>query len=177
MRRRLAVVGDSLSGGGSILSYTQPLGMRARGHMVALIGGVAHCDVCNCAGVIAKAGGPRRHFYRSVREVALDGDVVRCHCATPRPIVATLAGETWFDDLAERYAVAAESPAVRGLESYDEQFTLKDGLGRLLPLTYYTLRFECGSLLHGTTDEAGRTVRHRTNGAKSIKLYIGHREE
>jgi hypothetical protein len=41
MRRRIAVAGDTLDGGGEIADYQQALGFRARGHKVALIGGMA----------------------------------------------------------------------------------------------------------------------------------------
>ena len=175
MRRRIAVVDDSLSGGGNILPYVQTSGFRAHGHIIALIGGKAHCDVCKITGVIAKAGGPRRPFYRCVQEAALDQDVVFCNCVTSRPIVATLAGQTWHDDLAEHYTEAVASSG-NVPECYDEQFTLKDGLDRPMPTTCYTLRFDCGSLRHGTTDNAGRTVRHRTTGARTVAVYLGHRE-
>lgn len=175
MRRRIAVVGDTLDGGGEICDYQQAVGFRARGHVVALIGGMAYCNVCKNTGAIAKAGGLHRPFYRSVREAALDGDIVRCHCAMPRRIVATLAGETWHDDLAEHYTEAVASGG-NGPECYDEQFTLLDGNRRALPDTWYTLRYSCGSLVHGVTDSAGRTTRHRTNGAQPVALYLGHRE-
>lgn len=171
MRRRIAVVGDKLDGGGEILRYEQELGFRARGHAVALIGGIAHCDVCNSNAPIAKAGGPRRPYYQSVRELALDGDIVRCRCAAPRRIAAALALETWHDDLAESYTEAGAGP-----ECYDEQFTLLDGRQRALPDTYYTLRYSCGSLVHGVTDSAGRTTPHRTHGAQPVAVYLGHRE-
>lgn len=177
MRRRIAVVGDELSGGGNILPYVQKLGYRTRGHVIALIGGKAYCYACKCTGVIAKAGGPRRPFYRSAYEAALDQDIVMCNCATPRQIVATLAGQTWHDDLAEWYTAAGGSSTGSRLESFDEQFSLIDGNGRPMPATYYTLHFDCGSLVHGTTDSAGRTARHRTNGARSVAIYLGHREE
>jgi hypothetical protein len=171
MRRRIAVVGDTLDGGGEIADYQQALGFRARGHKVALIGGMAYCDVCKSTGAIAKAGGPRRPFNRSVREAALDGDIVRCHCATPRQIGAALALETWHDDLVECYTESGTGP-----ECYDEQFTLLARRQRALPATYYTLRYSCGSLVHGVTDSASRTTRHRTHGAQPVALYLGHRE-
>jgi hypothetical protein len=171
MRRRIAVVGDTLDGGGEITDYQQSLGFRARGHKVALIGGMTSCDVCKSTGAIAKASGPLRPFYRSVREAALDGSIVRSHCATPRRVVAALALETWHDDLAKYYAESGAGP-----ECYDEQFTLRDGRQRALPDTYDTLRHSCGSLVHGITDHAGRTTRHRTHGAQPVALYLGHRE-
>jgi hypothetical protein len=176
MRRRIAVVGDDLSGGGKILPYVQKLSYRAHGHVIALIGGKVYCDACKGMGVIAKAGGPRRSFYLSAHEVALDQDAVMCDCATPRQIVATLAGETWFDDLAEWNATASGSSTGLRLESYDEKFTLRDARGRALANSFYTVRLPTGELVHGVTDGGGNTARYATGGAYRIAVYLGHRE-
>ncbi|MBB5511303.1 hypothetical protein HDG35_007605, partial [Paraburkholderia sp. JPY681] len=49
--------------------------------------------------------------------------------------------------------------------------------GRIMRDTYYTVRLPSGSLVHGITDGLGRTERYKTNGAQSIYVYLGHREE
>ncbi len=67
------------------------------GHKVALIGGRAYCEGCNSVGIIAKAGGPRR--MQSMAEVALEGDVVVCHCPVPQPIIATLVHTATYEDM------------------------------------------------------------------------------
>ncbi|MEX3810082.1 hypothetical protein AB3X96_07405 [Paraburkholderia sp. BR13439] len=61
--------------------------------------------------------------------------------------------------------------------THDEQYILKDGDGRVMHDTYYTVRLPSGSLVHGVTDGLGRTKRYKTNGAQSIYVYLGHREE
>lgn len=61
-------------------------------------------------------------------------------------------------------------------EKTNEQFKLVDGNGKILPDTYYTLRLESGEVVHGTTDDQGRTMRQFTNGRKSLTVYLGHRE-
>ncbi|WP_244438830.1 PAAR domain-containing protein [Paraburkholderia dilworthii] len=99
-------MGDTLSSGGRILAYAQSVAFRFRGHMAALIGGEAYCDVCKSSGTIAKTGGPRRMHYMTTRDVALDGDVVLCKCGTPPRIVATLSLESWYEDTAGRHAAA-----------------------------------------------------------------------
>jgi hypothetical protein len=70
-------------------------------------------------------------------------------------------------------AASVSAPRV----NYDEQFTLRDGEGRLLAETYYTIRLPNGELIHDTTDSAGRTARHATHGAQSIRIYLGHKQE
>ncbi|WP_084170156.1 hypothetical protein [Paraburkholderia ferrariae] len=57
---------------------------------------------------------------------------------------------------------------------FDEQFTLQDAKGLPVTNTYYTIE-SLGRLVHGVTDSSGRTRRHRTEGAKAIRIYLGHR--
>ncbi|MCA8501270.1 PAAR domain-containing protein [Burkholderia multivorans] len=95
MNRRIAVVGDHLSSGGTIAPYGGPR-LLVHGHQAALIGGQAFCAACKTTGIIAKAGGPYRLRFQG--EVALEHDIVLCGCSTPPSIVAVLAGEAWCDD-------------------------------------------------------------------------------
>ncbi|CAB3802034.1 hypothetical protein LMG28614_05530 [Paraburkholderia ultramafica] len=98
MRRRIAVVGDTLTSGGQILDYEQTTGFRFHGHKTALPGNEVSCEKCKSTGILAKAGGPYRLHYHTAREVALDGDIVLCKCPTPPAIIATLAGGSWVED-------------------------------------------------------------------------------
>ncbi|WP_162831440.1 PAAR domain-containing protein [Paraburkholderia caffeinilytica] len=172
-----------MTGGGEVLPYIAALRVTFYERQAALIGGDAYCATCNSTGQIIKSGGPRRPRYLNVREVALDGDIVLCGCATPQAIIGLLARESWCDDLAERSAVAVSSQSsshqpiskIAPLR-YGEQFTLRDGNGRALPDTLYTIRDAFGSLVRGVTDSTGKTGRYRTNGPQSVRLYIGHRE-
>ncbi|MET3917034.1 putative Zn-binding protein involved in type VI secretion [Variovorax sp. OAS795] len=97
MMRKFIVVGDPPAPGGAVLPYSGPM-MDVFGHRIALIGGRAYCEGCNSVGIIAKAGGPRRGWLRGA-EMALEGDVVICHCPVPPPLVATLVHNTSFDDM------------------------------------------------------------------------------
>jgi uncharacterized Zn-binding protein involved in type VI secretion len=97
MMRKLIVVGDPPAPGGAVLPYSGPM-MDVFGHRIALIGGRAYCEGCNSVGIIAKAGGPRRGLFYGA-EMALEGDVVICHCPVPPPLVATLVHNTNFDDM------------------------------------------------------------------------------
>lgn len=181
MRRRIAVVGDTLTSGGQILDYEQKTGFRFHGHKTALIGGLAYCASCKSTGAITKAGGPYRIRYHTAHEAALDRDIVLCKCLTPPAIIATLAGESWVEDRDGEYTAAANPLAARANSSnntsdqYDEQFTLRDSNGRAMPETNYTIRLPNGELAHGITDSAGRTARHRTDGAQNLAIYLGHR--
>ncbi|MBC8725654.1 DNA recombination protein RmuC [Paraburkholderia sp. 31.1] len=88
--------------------------------------------------------------------------------------MAEALGYAWACDCRERKAAPALTSKDR---THDEQYTLKDGDGRVMPDTYYTVRLPSGSLVHGVTDGLGRTKRYKTNGAQSIHIYLGHREE
>ncbi|MCA8257334.1 PAAR domain-containing protein [Burkholderia sp. AU31624] len=95
MNRRIAVVGDSLSSGGTIQPYSGPR-FLVHGHQAALIGGSAFCTACMSIGIIAKAGGPYRLKFQG--EVALDRDIILCGCSTQPHITALLAGDAWCSD-------------------------------------------------------------------------------
>jgi uncharacterized Zn-binding protein involved in type VI secretion len=99
MMRRIAVVGDKLDNDGEICSYEAPQ-FLVHGHQAALIGGEAYCPVCKTTGYIAKDGGPRRmNFFMG--EIAAHDDTVVCGCSEHPRIFAMLAGEAWYDDMAE----------------------------------------------------------------------------
>lgn len=96
MMRKLIVVGDSPTQGGAVLPYAGPMS-DVFGHRLALIGGRTYCEGCNSVGIIAKAGGPRRGWFHGV-EIALEGDVVVCHCPVPPPLVSRLRHAPTCDD-------------------------------------------------------------------------------
>ncbi|MDM0075663.1 M35 family metallo-endopeptidase [Variovorax sp. J2P1-59] len=97
MERKFIVVGDPPAPGGCALPHAGRK-FTIHGHQVALIGGRVHCEGCNSVGVIAKAGGPRRMQF--ISEVALEGDVVLCHCPTPQALIATLQHRATYEDMA-----------------------------------------------------------------------------
>ncbi|WP_322045665.1 PAAR domain-containing protein [Paraburkholderia sp. J67] len=179
MMRRIAVVGDELSGGGRILDYEQRYACTYHGHKTALLGKEAFCETCRNAGRIVKNGEAYRWNIDGT-ENALDGDIVLCHCPTPPRITAKLAGESWCEVKSGTSVIAecARSASVTDSQIliHDEQFALTDGMGRPLSNTYYTVRYADGSTSHGETDDSGRTLRHRTDAAERIAVYLGHRE-
>jgi hypothetical protein len=181
MRRRIAVVGDTLAGGGVILDYEQKTGFSFHGHKTALVGNGAYCETCKSTGVITKAGGPYRMKYGSAYQVALDGDIVLCNCPTPRRIIAELAGQSWCDDRngsEADYRAYGDSDAAtiaRGEPEsavHDEQFTLTDANGGPLAGVRYRLRINDQTVLNGVTDASGKTQRLKTDGMKRLRLDI-----
>jgi uncharacterized Zn-binding protein involved in type VI secretion len=104
MMRRTIVVGDAPACGGRVLPYTAELTSTIQGHPVALIGGRVYCEGCHSVGIIAKAGGPRREAF--ISEVALEGDVVVCHCPKPPPLISTLQTTSYNDDGAGTHRAA-----------------------------------------------------------------------
>jgi uncharacterized Zn-binding protein involved in type VI secretion len=67
---------------------------------------------------------------------------------------------------------AVVSSSIR--QEYDEQFMLIGGDGRPLGATYYTAKLASGELLHGETDNQGRTQRFCTAGSQHIEIHLGH---
>ncbi|WP_250450039.1 PAAR domain-containing protein [Caballeronia sp. ATUFL_M2_KS44] len=105
MMRRIAVAGDKLSNGGEVCYQNGPIfTFGDAGHQAALINGAAYCPICRTTGYIAKDGGPRRMTIVG-SEIALDRDLIVCGCPENPRIFAQLAGEAWYDDLAESLGV------------------------------------------------------------------------
>lgn len=115
MMRKALVVGDPPACGGAVLTYAGP-SMDVHGHRIALVGGRVYCEGCNSVGLIAKAGGPRRGFFYDA-EIALEGDVVVCHCPVPPPLVSTLQQSMTYDD-ALAAAVSDYSPSFAALPGW-----------------------------------------------------------
>jgi hypothetical protein len=176
MRRRIAVVGDKLERGGEILPYDgRGFTFGDARRQVALIGGIAYCEACKSTGAIAKAGGPRRIQFMG--ETAADGDIVLCNCATPPRIVATLAGNSWCDDLAETKSVAASSRTVSDVVSsavvsgYDEQVRI---VGRSAFEGYpYLVETSDGRTVSGRLANDGKLPRIYTDTAGDYSVYWG----
>ncbi|MFM0139478.1 PAAR domain-containing protein [Caballeronia grimmiae] len=139
--RRIAVVGDRLSNGGEVCSYQGPE-FLIHGHQAALIGGAAYCPACKTTGYIVKDGGPRRMDF-FVSEIAAHDDVVVCGCPEHPRIVAQLAGEAWYDDM-------AESPRV-----VQARVTMSDGASpRTKPDAAAIGTVQCDEQVHATATSA-----------------------
>ncbi|WP_176047820.1 PAAR domain-containing protein [Burkholderia sp. BCC1644] len=176
MMRRIAVVGDALETGGSILAYAGPAFKFGRsGHQVALIGGLAYCETCQSTGPIAKTGGPRRLTFMG--ETAADGDVVLCSCPTPPRIKATLAGESWCDDMVETAGVVASAKNREGgvvsiiAGTYDESVhAVGSGASAGYP---YVIETSDGRIHSGQLDDSGYLPRIHTANEDEYLVYWG----
>ncbi|CAB3804686.1 hypothetical protein LMG28614_06057 [Paraburkholderia ultramafica] len=176
MMRRIAVVGDSLERGGEILPYAGPVfTIGDAGRQVALIGGSAYCEACKSTGTILKAGGPRRIDFMG--ETAIDRDIVLCKCPSPPQIVATLAGESWCDDMAESMGTVASSKTIGGgvasvvIGSYDERVR---AIGRGATEGYpYFIETADGGTFSGRLDNDGHLPRLYTDAAADYHVYWG----
>lgn len=115
MMRKTLVVGDRPAPGGAVLPYEGPM-MDIHGHRAALIGGRAHCAGCHSVGLIAKAGGPYRSRFHGA-EMALEGDVVICHCPVPPPLVSMLPHSVNCDDRLDA-AVGVFDPSFTALPGW-----------------------------------------------------------
>lgn len=57
---------------------------------------------------------------------------------------------------------------------FDEQYLLQDEDGNVLVNMPYTVKLPSGELVHGTTDDEGRTKRYATEQAEELEIYVGH---
>lgn len=181
-----AVEGDPLtSGEGSRVYAKENVGTIAddtgRPRCMAFIGDSAYCPKCKSTGFITGGAGlgDRGRMVDLVnggRLQAVGGDIVLCKC-TDRPRIIAVYGRNWMihDWGEEKAASVAKAPAQN--LAYDQQFTLSDAAGKALVNTWYTVRMPSGELLHGVTDSQGRTERHETDGAQSVRIYLGHKQE
>jgi hypothetical protein len=182
MKRRIAVVGDTLTSGGYVLPYEQKTGFTFHGHEAALIGGDAYCATCKSTGTIAKAGGPKRISYMDARETALDRDIVLCKCERHPQIIAVHAGNSTVDDEAEKYAASAGSTSsgrgeasnehMQSGSAYDEQVVAR-ARGAALPGYPYVIETADGKCVCGRIDESGRLPRVRTDSDATYSIHWG----
>ncbi|MDQ7979808.1 PAAR domain-containing protein [Paraburkholderia sp. SARCC-3016] len=182
MKRRIAVVGDTLTSGGYVLPYERKTGFTFHGHDAALVGGYAYCETCQSTGTICKAGGPKRVSYMGSCEAALDRDIVFCKCESPPQIIAVLAGDSTVDDEAEKYAATAHSTGMNRSEagnantqsstSYDEQVAAR---GSYVALRGYPYLIEManGKSVCGRIDSGGRLPRVQTDSADTYSIHWG----
>ncbi|CAD6560409.1 hypothetical protein LMG27952_07114 [Paraburkholderia hiiakae] len=156
---------------------------EGRSRAQTYLGHKAWCAACQSIGVIAAGAGISDHlrgidYTIGGAQEAVDGDIVICKCAIhPRLIAVYARCCEYFDTGPEVLATSAAREAVSSTQTYDEQFTLRDAERSPLVDTYYTVRMPLGELRHGVTDSWGYTERYETNGAQSIKIYLGHKQE
>ncbi|ABX17068.1 PAAR domain-containing protein [Burkholderia multivorans] len=179
MNRRIAVVGDGLSSGGTIAPYGGPR-LLVHGHQAALIGGQAFCAACKTTGIIAKAGGPYRLRFQG--EVALEHDIVLCGCSTPPSIVAILAGEAWCDDRLEGLGeVVSSRTSTDGVVSlkkgaFDEQIeaATRDSISGGWENYPYYIETVDGRIYSGVLDARGTLPRVNTGDeSHNYTVYWG----
>jgi hypothetical protein len=186
-----AVEDDPLtSGTGGRVLVTKDVGTiqgdDGRHRRMAFIGDEAYCAACGNTGVITQGAGVSDRarmtdFVHGGRLQAVGGDFVVCKCSTHPRIVAQYGRSCSIDDSGmghwdgDSKASTAAPVMPAPVTAHDQQFTLTDAAGNALAETYYTIRLSDGMPVHGTTDSAGRTERHSTDGMRNIAIYVGHR--
>ncbi|KDR37213.1 PAAR domain-containing protein [Caballeronia grimmiae] len=184
MMRRIAVVGDKLDNDGEICSYEGPQ-FLVHGHQAALIGGEAYCPVCETIGYIAKDGGPRR-MNLFISEIAAHDDVVVCGCSEHPRIFAVLAGEAWYDDMAETLGsigtrgtkngsapISSLAESTRGNARFDEQIRASASSVSLEGYPYL-IEMADGRMFSGCVESGGALPRMMTgDNASEYTVYWG----
>jgi hypothetical protein len=189
MMRLMLCTGDVPETGGHIAPDARG-SLSVGEHPIAFIGGAAYCAVCKSAGVIAKAGGPYR-MTNNDHEIALDGDVLLCQCASPPRLVARAQSGASVDDRVEEsgavgvgLSASAKTRAMPGglyadqssaegpVGLYDEQVRLV-GPETLEGYPYYIVVSD-GRKLAGRLGADGKLPRISTgNKAAEFVVYWG----
>ncbi|WP_322061474.1 PAAR domain-containing protein [Paraburkholderia sp. J63] len=167
---RLATDSDRTSTGGEVIGRS---GMYdERGKMYARKGNKATCGKCKGVWEIC---GTADDWLDDGYPMVKDGDHVLCPCGE-NFVFAWGGSNALFTESVGETQTTAPAPT-RRVATYDEQFTLTDAKGTPLTDTYYTARMPSGELRHGATDSQGHAERYATEGARSIRIYLGHRED
>jgi hypothetical protein len=139
-----------------------------------------YCTACKKEGFIAPKGPRRAGTAPNGKQWARSGDINVCGCNPPPVFHAERSMKIIFTSQ-ELTALMGKGAGAAAHEStvdqFDQQFILKDGNDRALPKTYYTVRLPSGVFVHGVTDSQGRTARYKTDGASTIRVYLGHKQE
>ncbi|WP_233872431.1 PAAR domain-containing protein [Paraburkholderia adhaesiva] len=172
MLRLYLCMGDEPETGGTIAPYpSRPFTIS--GHQVAIIGGKAFCAACKSTGIIAKAGGPRRHKHGD-NEVALDGDILLCKCPRPPRMLATKQSTARHEDMGGgngKYASAQDIEPVPCALFYDEQI---HATGKGATDGYpFLIETADGRTVCGRIDSSGRLPRIYTDTAATYTIHWG----
>lgn len=167
MSDRLVADGDRPSTGGVVFAYSDFF--NEEGKAYARKENKATCGNCKGAWPIYGTAGD---WMDGGEPYVKDGDRVLCPCG--RNIVFAAGSSNAFYSESKGEATATPTPQAL---IYDQQFMLRDSNGRPLSDTYYTVRLPSGELVHGITDNWGRTSRHETTSAQNVRIYLGHKQE
>ncbi|VWB08214.1 bacteriophage gp29 protein [Burkholderia pseudomultivorans] len=173
MSRRAVRNGDPTTTGGFVTATTAT--MFHKDKHVALDGDEATCG--NCKGSFKIVGSATRMTWHG-RNVVLEGDHVLCPCGTNR----VLAGSdcTIFYDVSDGAAgigARSSSALTRSVTPvvHDEQFVIRDKRTKQpLSNVRYWIKDQSGNVLaSGSSDASGCTLRVRTEGPQTLKLFVG----
>lgn len=165
MMRLILCIGDKPETGGYIEHDSTSKPPTITGSCVAFIGSKSFCNVCKNFGLIEKSGGPSRRRHGE-RELALDGDILRCQCANPPKMKATTQSTSCHNDGIERLGavISAENvypsdlPCVNTL--FDEQVRI------IVPTECqgypYKIELPDGRVIKGCVSENGMLPRVNT---------------
>lgn len=165
------VQGDITSHGGTVIEGDPTF--ATNGKPVAHVGHMVTCPKCKGGPFPIVTGAP--DFINNGKPVARHGDQTACGAI----LISGQAVSTWGSGTpspltSSTRQASALSKLPSASDSHDEQFLLLDGNGRPLVSTYYTAKLASGELVHGKTDDEGKTQRFYTTGEQHIEIHLGH---
>ncbi len=170
MVTRLALKDDKTTTGGCILGPSSDW-YNEDGRAFALAEDLATCGNCKGSWPV---GGMAHDVMHKGRSFVKDLAPVYCPCGKNR-VFASGSSPFFYSENDEPTSTQSSVAST----AYDQQFVLRDGAGKPLANTYYTIASASGDMSHGETDSQGLTERYTPTGRrrqKSISGTGGNRE-
>ena len=169
-------LGDPTSHGGEVVSASSTTTFY--GKAVACVGDRVSCPRPGHDNCVIVEGSTTLRI--NGKAIALDGDKTSCGAvllATFGNVMHDMVGGGSLAGMAAQTSAIVTSHSQQTQAPHDEQFHLVDAHGNPHSQTHYTAKLPSGELIHGVTDDHGKTERIRTQGAQRIDIYFGHLEQ
>jgi hypothetical protein len=179
MRKAAIRNGDPTTTGGFVIAFSSTI--HDDGRQVALSGDEATCG--NCKGTY-KIYGTGEGMTEKTRCVVVEGDVVLCPCKKNRVVVGSNPGifleissgnanaRSANQPRAQLQALGTSSPASNDLSGFDELIVLRDEDDHPITNQRFRIKAADGGTHEGTTNDAGETVRVRTDSPMQLEIEL-----
>jgi hypothetical protein len=144
---------------------------------IATLGMKTYCATCKNEGFIAPKGPRRKGTAPNGKGWALSGDVNICGC-NPSPVFyaergmkMTLAPHE-IDAWRQTVGLPPLAESIHTHRQYDELIVLKDEQGHPVANQRYRIETADGQRIEGVTNDAGETMRIRTDGPTQLLIEL-----
>ncbi len=173
MMRTAILLGDPTSSGGTVVTATS--GLPNNGTIVATLGDMVFCTVCNTKAPII-ALNEVAAMMPNGKQVALEGDMVDCRCSPKPTLIATIATFRVEDSRShpQDWPMSVGHAPKPSSGDFDEHFKIINAkTNKPLAHTKYAIKREDGTVEYGTTDVEGTThLLSQTAKSEDIEIFL-----